>query len=119
MAADSGTMQQAHEHRINGEYEQAIELYQQILDEQPEDAEALWGLGLSQMNIGEFDEALERISQAAEIEPDNQLYLLDAGKHYTMLGMYDEAKPFFEKVIEIDAASKHGAEAQKQLSYYD
>ncbi|MFP4248082.1 MAG: tetratricopeptide repeat protein [Armatimonadota bacterium] len=119
MAADSGTLQQAHEHRINGEYDEAMELYSQILDEDPEHAEALWGMGLSQMNIGEFDEALEKINQAAEIEPDNQLYLLDAGKHYTMLGMYDEAKPYFERVIELDAASKHGAEAQKQLSYYD
>ena len=119
MAADSETMQQAHEHRINGQYEEAIALYEEILQEDARSAEALWGLGLSMMNIGDFDEALERISTAAEMEPDNQLYLLDAGKHYTMLGMYDEAKPFFEKVIALDAASKHGAEAQKQLSYYE
>lgn len=118
MAPDSETLQQAHEHRINGEYDEAIELYRQILDGHPEHAEALWGIGLSLMNIGDFDEALENICQAAEIEPDNQLFLLDAGKHYTMLGMYDEARPFFEKVLAIDAASKHGAEAQKQLSYY-
>lgn len=119
MAADSETLQQAHEHRINGQYDEAIELYRQILDEDPEQAEALWGTGLSLMNTGEFDEALEMICQAAELEPENQLYLLDAGKHYTMLGMYDEAKPFFEKVIALDATSKHGVEAQKQLSYYD
>lgn len=119
MAADSETLREAHEHRINGEYDQAIGLYRQILDEEPEHAEALWGLGLSLMNTGEFDEALELICRAAEIEPENQLYLLDAGKHYTMLGMYDEARPYFEKVISIDAASKYGVDAQKQLSYYD
>ncbi len=119
MAADSGTLREAHEHRINGEYDQAIGLYQQILGEEPEQADALWGLGLSMMNTGEFDEALESICKASEVEPQNQLYLLDAGKHYTMLGMYDEAKPFFEKVIAIDAGSKHGVDAQKQLSYYD
>jgi tetratricopeptide (TPR) repeat protein len=119
MAADSQTLEKAHEHRINGEYDEAIDLYQQMLGEDPEHAEALWGLGLSLMNSGDFDEALEKICQAAEIEPENQLYLLDAGKHYTMLGMYDEARPFFEKVIAIDASSKHGSEAQKQLSYYE
>ncbi len=119
MAADNTTMQQAHEHRINGQYDDALELYQQVLDENAENAEALWGMGLSLMNTGEFDEALEMIARAAEIEPENQLYLLDAGKHYTMLGMYDEARPFFERVIELDAGSKHGVEAQKQLSYYD
>jgi tetratricopeptide (TPR) repeat protein len=119
MAAESETLQKAHEYRINGQYDEAIELYQQVLDGDPENAEALWAIGLSLMNTGEFDDALERICRAAEIEPENQLYQLDAGKHYTMLGMYDEAKPFFENVIAIDAASKHGAEAQKQLSYYD
>ncbi|MGI5816764.1 MAG: tetratricopeptide repeat protein [Armatimonadota bacterium] len=119
MAAESDTLQQAHECRINGQYDEAIELYQQVLEEDPEHAEALWGVGLSLMNSGDFDEALAKICQAAEIEPDNQLYLLDAGKHYTMLGMYDEAKPFFEKVLVIDAASKYGSEAQKQLSYYE
>lgn len=119
MAAESETLKEAHEYRINGQYDEAIELYHEILDEDPEHAEALWGVGLSLMNSGDFDEALEKICRAADIEPQNQLYLLDAGKHYTMLGMYDEAKPFFEKVVAIDAASKHGVEAQKQLSYYD
>ncbi len=119
MGADSEALQEAHENRINGQYDEAIELYNQILADDPEHAEALWGVGLSLMNTGEFDDALEKICQAAELEPQNQLYLLDAGKHYTMLGMYDEAKPFFEKVVELDAASKHGVEAQKQLSYYE
>jgi len=119
MAADKEALQQAHEYRINGRYDEAIELYEQVLAEEPDHAEALWGEGLSQMNSGDFDEALAKICRASDLEPQNQLYLLDAGKHYTMLGMYDEARPFFEKVIELDATSKHGVEAQKQLSYYD
>jgi tetratricopeptide (TPR) repeat protein len=119
MAAESSTLQEAHEYRINGRYDEAVELYQQILDEHPDNAEALWGLGLSLMNSGEFDEALVKICEAVDVEPQNQLYLLDAGKHYTMLGMYEEARPFFEKVVSIDAASKYGVEAQKQLSYYE
>ena len=119
MAADSEALQEAHEYRINGQYDEAIDIYRQVLGETPEQAEALWGLGLSLMNSGDFDVALEKICQAADLEPENQLYLLDAGKHYTMLGMYDEARPFFEKVVALDPASKHGSEAQKQLSYYE
>ncbi len=96
-----------------------MELYEQVLAEDADHSEALWGLGLSLMNVGEFDEALEKIARAAELEPSNQQYALDAGKHYTMLGMYDEAKPYFERVMEIDPTSKEGVEAQKQLSYYE
>jgi tetratricopeptide (TPR) repeat protein len=109
---------QAHEHRINGNYDEALRLYREVLASAPEHSESLWGLGLSLMNTGEFDEALASLERAAELEPDNQQYLLDAGKHYTMLGMYDEAKPFFLRTLEIDPSSKEGTEAQKQLSYY-
>lgn len=109
---------QAHEQRINGDYDQALSLYRQVLEAQGDHAEALWGLGLCLMNTGEFDDALATLQRAAKIEPNNQQYLLDVGKHYTMLGMYDEAKPFFEKIVDIDPSSQEGAEAQKQLSYY-
>lgn len=119
MGAGGEMLEQAHEFRINGEYDRAIELYQQVLAEQPELAEALWGLGLSLMNTGEFDEALETIVRACDVEPTNQLYLLDAGKHYTMLGMYDEARPFFERTVALGPDTTYGADAQKQLSYYD
>ncbi len=119
MGAGSEVLEQAHECRINGQYDEAMALYNQVLADTPEHAEALWGLGLSLMNTGEFDDALEAIVRACDLEPANQLYLLDAGKHYTMLGMYDEAKPFFEGVIELEADSEYGLEAQKQLSYYD
>ncbi|MCD6359858.1 MAG: tetratricopeptide repeat protein [Armatimonadetes bacterium] len=111
-------LEQAHEHRIAGDYDPAIELYRQVLAEDESNAEALWGLGLSLMNIGEFDDALATLDRAVQAEPNNPQYLLDAGKHYTMLGMYDEAKPYFEKVIELAPNSQFAGEAQKQLSYY-
>jgi len=116
MAQES--LEQAHQHRMTGEYAPAIELYRQLLEADAKLAEALWGLGLSLMNTGEFDEAATALGQAVEVEPANPRYLLDAGKHYTMLGMYDEAKPYFEKVLEIAPDSALAAEAQKQLSYY-
>lgn len=112
-------LSQAHDHRINGQYEDALNLYRQILEAQPDHAEALWGMGLSLMNTGEFDDSLATLERAAEVEPSNQQYLLDTAMHYTMLGMYDEAKPFFLKTVEIDPGSAQGTKAQEQLAYYD
>jgi len=112
------TLQQAHSHRVAGEYEPAIELYRQVLQAEPAHAEALWGLGLSLMNTGEFDDATAALEAAVKADPENGLYLVDVGKHYTMLGMYDEAKPFFDKIIELDPNGEHAGEARKQLSYY-
>ena len=112
------TLQQAHDHRIAGEYESAIEVYRQLLQADSGLAEALWGLGLSLMNTGDFDGSLEALQAAVAAEPENGLYLVDVGKHYAMLGMYDEAKPFFDKIIELDPNGEYAGEAKKQLSYY-
>ena len=117
MGAGSEVLEQAHECRISGQYDEAMALYNQVLPDTPEHAEALWGLGLSLMNTGDFDGSLEALAAAVKAEPDNGLYLVDVGKHYTMLGMYDEAKAFFDKIIELDPHGEHAGEAQKQLSY--
>ncbi len=110
---------EAHKYRMNGAYEDAMALYRQVLEAEPDHAEALWGMGLSLMNTGEFDEALAALNRAAELEPNNPQYLLDTAMHYTMLGMYEEAKPLFLKIVEMDPSSVQGAKAQEQLAYYD
>lgn len=111
-------LQTAHRCRINGEYDQAIELYRQAIDADAGAAEAWWGLGLSLMNMGEFDESIETLTRATELEGDNPKYLLDLGKLQTMLGMFDEAKPVFEKVVALVPGSKEADEAGNQLRYY-
>ncbi len=118
----AGTNQQAlseaHQHRIDGDYESARQLYQQVIDTDKDCAEAWWGVGLTLMNLGEFEESVECLEKAVEIEPNSQRYLLDLGKHQTMLGMFDEAKPVFERIIEIDTNSREADDARNQLRYY-
>ena len=111
-------LQQAEEHRINGRYEQAQQLYQQILDAHPDFAKAWWGLAHSLMNVGEFDDALEYFAKACELEPDNQRFIYDYAMMLAMLSRFDEAKGLFERCISIDPASRVADEARKQLSYY-
>ncbi len=111
-------LQEADELRRNGKYEQARELYEQIVAEQPQLAMAWWGLAHVVMNQGDFELASKHFAQAAEMAPDNQRILYDWAMLRTMLGEYDAARPLFEKVVAIDPNSKEGAEAQKQLSYY-
>lgn len=117
MAANE-QLQPAHQNRISGQYDEAIELYRQIISTDVGEAEAWWGLGLSLMNTGEFDEAVEVLTHATELSPDSVRFLLDLGKLQTMLGMFDEAKPVFEKVVELAPGSKEADEAGNQLRYY-
>lgn len=108
----------AHARRIEGQYDDAQALYQAIVEADATAAEAWWGLGLTLMNQGEFDESIACLEKATALVPESQRYLLDLGKHQTMLGMYDEAKPVFERVIEIDGASREADDARNQLRYY-
>jgi len=115
---DRNVLDQAHTCRVDGNYDDARTLYEQMLACCPDEAECWWGMGLTIMNQGEFDEAIECLKKAAELAPDSQRYILDLGKHYAMLGMDEEAKAAFERVVEMDPNSREGAEAGTQLSYY-
>lgn len=115
---DQAKLEKAHQARISGDYETAKPLYDELRQQDPENAEVCWALGLTVMNMGEFEEAIEHLRKSARLEPDNQRYLLDLGKHLAMLGMEDEAVEMFERVVEIDPASREGSDATTQLSYY-
>lgn len=109
---------EGHRHRLEGQYEEAETAYRSALEADAGCAEALWGLGLTLMNMGEFDDSIQCLEQACSLQPESQKYLLDLGKHQTMLGMFDEAKPVFEKVVALNADSREAEEARNQLRYY-
>jgi len=114
----SELLQQANQRRINGEYEQAQALYEQIVAEEASNAEACWGLAHTVMNQGEFELAGEHFHRAVQLAPQNQRFLYDFAMLHTMLGQYEEAKPLFEQVIKIDPTAPEAIEAKKQLSYW-
>ena len=114
----SELLQRANEHRLNGEYDQARALYAQLVDAEPNNAEAWWGLAHTVMNQGEFKLAEEHFTHAVELAPNNPRFVYDFAMLHTMLGQYEEAKPLFERVISLDPNTQEAAEAKKQLSYY-
>lgn len=116
--AVSAEVQTAHQHRIAGQYDEALVLYREALANDAASSEAWWGLALVLMNVGEFDESLDAFAKAVELDQLNLRYLLDLGKLQTMLGMFDEAKPVFERIVELNPAAKEADDARNQLRYY-
>jgi tetratricopeptide (TPR) repeat protein len=111
-------LQSAHRLRIDGQYDDALIVYREIVSTDESAAEAWWGIGLALMNTGEFDEAIETLEKACALSGNTPKYWLDLGKLQTMLGMDDEAKPIFEKIVEMAPGSKEADEAGNQLRYY-
>jgi tetratricopeptide (TPR) repeat protein len=115
----SDLLEQAHRHRLSGEYAEADALYRRILAEDQDGcAEACWGLGHTLMNMGDFDACPVFFQRAIDAEPDNSLFLLDLGKFLAMLGEDDQAKTLFERVVELGGNERYVSEAKKQLAYY-
>jgi tetratricopeptide (TPR) repeat protein len=110
---------QAHAYRISGDYGSALPLYQQVLADSPDLAEAWWGLAHATMNgTGDFDAAIEHFEKACSLDPTSQLYVYDLAMMHTMLGDDERAKPLFEQCLAISATSEIAGKARNQLRYY-
>jgi len=109
-----GKLQEADQHRVNGQYDEAVALYEEILADQSDHFEAHMGLGLVYGFNGLFDESIEELKRASRLRPDLADAWLNLGKTYAMLGMYEEARPTLEKTLQLDPEN---GEATKQLQF--
>src|SRR5512142_2720187 len=79
-------IQAALQHHQAGRLEQAAEIYQQVLQRQPENADALHLLGLISHQSGQPEAAVDLISRAIQIAPSTPLYYGNIGLALTDLG---------------------------------
>jgi tetratricopeptide (TPR) repeat protein len=78
---------------VNGEDPmRGIMMLREILEEDPDNAEAHWHLGLFSVQSGQYDKALERFKKVVELDaegfPDAWFYL---GRTYATLDSIDQA----------------------------
>ena len=107
-------LERAIQHKIKGEYDDAVTLLQGILAEAPDHARTHHQLGLVYGFTGLFDESVEEIEAAARLDSESITILNDLGKTHTMLGDYEKAIPVFERVLERDPFNE---EAIKNLKF--
>lgn len=108
-------LQEAVNHKVVGEYEEAIAILKDILADDPDNAEAHRELGLIYGFQGLFDESVEELTIAVGLDGSRPDFLCDLAMTHAMLGMFDEAKPEFEKVLAMDPENKI---AQQQMVYF-
>ena len=87
----------AKDHTLNGEYRQAIMIYDEILKNQPENIQALKMKGLSLNNLNEHTSALKQYHKALRIDPNDSTVLTAMGVSFGSLGEYQEASIYFNK----------------------
>lgn len=86
-----------------GDADGAAKAFEQLLAQQPDDAQALNYLGYMWAERGEnLDRALELIERAVKLEPDNGAYVDSLGWVHFQLGQYDQARTYLEKAAKLE-----------------
>ncbi len=90
---------QANDYFVKGEYNQAIEIYDNILEIAPANISTLKMKGIAQSNLEQHDKSLKQFFKVLQHRPNDVISLTGMGVGFGYLGEYDESISYFEKAI--------------------
>lgn len=91
--------QEAYEHQMKGELEEAVNLYKRSIQSHPT-AEAHTFLGWTYSFMGKLDEAIDECRRAIAVDPEFGNPYNDIGAYLIEKEQFDEAIPWFEKAMQ-------------------
>ncbi len=100
--AEPDLLSRALEHHQSGRLEDAKALYLRILDENPDDPDALNYLGVFECQLRRFEKAEELINHSLRINPDNPKAHNNLGNVLRYQGRFDQAEAAFRRAYELD-----------------
>lgn len=107
------TLQLATQHLRSGRFVDAEQLYHQVLLQQPEHPEALYGLGILAMQMGQLETAERWLNTAAQFQADVKIWFILGNVRHT-LGDLEGAELAYRAAIEL---RPDGASIYNNLGY--
>lgn len=83
-----------------GQYDQAIENFESVLEENPDFAEAYYNIGMAYLKKGELDNAMARMERAIELKSDFIQAYFGLGQVYMEKGEKDKAIHIFQQAVD-------------------
>jgi tetratricopeptide (TPR) repeat protein len=87
----------AKEHFVNGEYKQAVAIYDEILEIAPNNISTLKMKGIVQSNLDDHTNSLKQFFKVLQYKPNDIISLTGMGVGFGNLGEYQESIIYFEK----------------------
>lgn len=100
-SASQTLLQQARRLHHQGDFSQAEDQYRQILQADPQQPEALHGLGLIAYHFGHLDAAVDLVQQAVNQQPCEPTYHLNLGNIWSDLGQWQLAQTAYEQALSL------------------
>lgn len=97
---------EAERERLEAEARDRIGMFEEVLEIDPDDAVATFGLGKAYIQLNQFEDALPHLRRAVEIQPDYSAAWLDYAKCHEFLGHSEEAIGAYREGIRV--ASRKG-----------
>jgi hypothetical protein len=92
-------LENAKEHFVNGEYKQAIRIYEQLLENNPNSVSLLKMKAIALSNSGDDLKSLKEFYKIIQKDPHNVIALTGMGVGFGNLGEYKESALYLEKAI--------------------
>ena len=90
---------QAKEHFVNGEYKQAIKIFDDILEISPNNILTLKMKGIAEGNLEQHDKSLKQFFKVLQFRSNDVIALTGMGVGFGYLGEYQEAITYFDKAL--------------------
>ena len=96
----------AKEHFVNGEYKQAVRIYEQLLENNPNNISLLKMKAIALSNSGDELNSLKDFYKIIQQDPNNVIALTGMGVNFGNLGEYKEASNYLESALKEDPDNK-------------
>lgn len=93
--------QRAQQHLKAGRYQEAVEQYHRILENNPGHANALHYLGLANFWLGNTDQGLTDVERSVRLHPADPVFLNNVAMLYEELGRLQEAETHFQRALNL------------------
>ncbi len=102
MPTNTEVLNQGFQHHHRGEYAQAEQLYRQVLQADPRQADAWNGMGVLAQQMGNHRLAVQYLQQAININANNCMYYSNMGVALHDLGQYDHAVQCHQRALQLN-----------------
>jgi len=83
-------------------YDDAIKLYQNLVEKEPKAADVLFRLGEAERRKGELNAAIEDFRRCAQASPNDTACALQLGLLLDNVGKRDQSKPIYEQILKMN-----------------